>query len=101
MALKCGPNIRTYHAIGNGRDRNPDVALALAWANLQSSMKRIQDNIKRHRQTRCPNKCAVRQGEIDAPVAPAVLKVQWNQKLGKYQAHIDIPWKWQVRCVAP
>jgi len=101
MPLKCGPNIRSYHVVGNGRDRNPAVALALMWASFSISNARVQTNIARNRATRCPNKCTVRQGEIDAPVAHAVFTLQWNQKLGKYHAHIDIPWKWQVRCVAP
>jgi hypothetical protein len=101
MPLKCGPNIQAFHVVGNGRDPNPAVALALMWADFARSNARIQGKIARLRATRCAKNCIVRQGEIDAPVNPVVFTLKLDKKRGIYHAHIDVPWKWQVRCVAP
>ena len=98
MPLKCGPNIRRYTAAGDGVDADQLVAMVLMQADFATNFARVQKRIKKLKATACPVICSGRNGEIDALTKPG-FTVQYNAKLRKFHAHIQVTWVWQVNCV--
>lgn len=102
MALVCGNNSMTYRPTGDGLDKNPGIAVALAVADYQKSYARILKKLQAWdaANPNCPAGCPNR-SQLTLEAANAKFTLKFVPPLGKWGATIGHDLTGVVDCSKP
>ena len=98
MALKCGPNSRTYEPTGDGFDPDATVALMVAAGDFLNSLARVAGKLAVYSAQNCPSTCLPKVIATPDTLKDPVFDVTWQARQKRWHVRIGVKITRTVTC---